>query len=149
MGSRSRVGACRAAALLVALVPGPGVAASELECEDLAQRRLAAGPLDRRQLDGFLFQAADRGCAVLTGRLLDEGASVSARDRSGDTALHRAATAGETDTLRVLLARGGVIDQRTSSAARRSWSRARRTGRGSPKLCSRPVPRPTRPAAAG
>ena len=42
-----------------------------------------------------LFSAADKGCLDLAKRLLEEGASVEARDRLGAMPLARAAAAGE------------------------------------------------------
>src|SRR6476620_7418579 len=70
--------------------------ANLLECRELSQR-YAAGKQSAvdRQLNVYLSQAAQKGCAELAVELLQDGASVRARRREGDTALHHAVKATE------------------------------------------------------
>ena len=59
--------------------------------------------LEGRHLDEALFEAAALDCPEIAARLLDEGASVAARNRSGATALTIAAEAGARPVAALLL----------------------------------------------
>jgi uncharacterized protein len=109
--------------IIAALIIGFGARgaagqANLLECRELAQRYGAAkqSAVDR-QLNIFLSQAAQKGCADLTIELLKDGASVRARRREGDTALHHAVKATEPEVARILLQHGADIELRDLSGA--------------------------------
>jgi uncharacterized protein len=107
------------AALFLACAPHSTAAqASLLECRELSQRYAAAkqSAVDR-QLNIYLSQAAQKGCLELTTELLNDGASVRARRREGDTALHHAVKATEPDVARLLLEHGADIELRDLSGA--------------------------------
>src|SRR6185295_10971506 len=107
------------AALFLACAPQSTAAqANMLECRELAQRYAAAkqSAVDR-QLNIYLAQAAQKGCLELAGELLQDGASVRARRREGDTALHHAVKASEPDVARLLLEHGADIELRDLSGA--------------------------------
>lgn len=59
-----------------------------------------------------LFSAADKGCLDLAKRLLEEGASVEARDGLGAMPLARAAAAGEAELAILFLEHSAPIDAR-------------------------------------
>jgi ankyrin repeat protein len=97
-----------------AQVPGPHAAI----CAEIAQRRaMAREPLSAREINFLLFDAAERGCDAEATAFLDAGASVAARDRSGDTALSIAAQMGHESTMALLLARGADVDHRNLAGA--------------------------------
>src|SRR5262249_34375190 len=109
--------------LLAALPGGCGSSsayaqANMLECRELAQR-YAAGKQSTvdRQLNVYLSQAAQKGCAELTLDLLEDGASVPGRRLQGDTALHYAVKATEREVARILLEHGADIELRDLSGA--------------------------------
>jgi ankyrin repeat protein len=62
------------------------------------------------EINAALFAAADKGCIELAKRLLDAGASLDARDRTGARPLAHAATAGEVEMVALFLDRGAPID---------------------------------------
>jgi uncharacterized protein len=64
-----------------------------------------------------LFSAADRNCLDLVTQLLDQGASVDARDRMGARPLSHAARSGHLDMIDLLLARGAPINARDLNGA--------------------------------
>ena len=110
-------------AMLAALFCGFGgqtanAQANMLECRELSQRYAAQkqSAVDR-QLNVYLSQAAIKGCAELTIELLKDGASVRARRREGDTALHHAVKATEPEVARILLQHGADIELRDLSGA--------------------------------
>jgi ankyrin repeat protein len=88
------------------------------ECRELSQRYLAErqSAVDR-QLNVYLSQAAHKGCAELTLELLKDGASVRARRREGETALHHAVKATEPEVARILLEHGADLELRDLSGA--------------------------------
>jgi uncharacterized protein len=92
--------------------------ANLLECRELSQRYTAQkrSAVDR-QLNVYLSQAASKGCAELTIELLKDGASVRARRREGDTALHHAVKATEPDVARILLQHGADSELRDLAGA--------------------------------
>ncbi len=106
---------CAALALLLAW-PAAGPAQSfggptlGRPCDDVAQRyRVAERHLNARTLDLLMLDAAAEGCLDLVRELLARGASISARDRFGNTALLRAAHGGETRVVRHLLEAGADL----------------------------------------
>ena len=62
------------------------------------------------ELNATLFSAADKGCEALARRLVDDGASLEARDRLGAKPLARAAVAGERALVALFLDKGAPID---------------------------------------
>ncbi len=80
-------------------------------CNDVRARfQIKQNQLNTRTLNFFLFDSADRGCISIAKELLSRGASISARDRSGNTAVARAARHGETQFLEFLLDQGAIVD---------------------------------------
>ena len=59
-----------------------------------------------------LFAAANANCVNLATRLLDQGASVDARDRLGARPLSHAARSGHLEMVNLLLERGAPVDAR-------------------------------------
>ena len=117
MGLRSLARFAAATLLALAGAAGPALAQGapgehERSCNQIAQRHLTARqPLQQREINFFLFDAAGRGCDALVRGFLDAGASVVARDRSGNTALSIAAKLGRTATVELLVAAGSEIDR--------------------------------------
>ena len=66
---------------------------------------------DSRQLNFELFDAAKAGDLTVAKQLLDQGASVSARNRFGNTAFIYAARHGHIALAKLLLERGSDINQ--------------------------------------
>jgi ankyrin repeat protein len=64
-----------------------------------------------------LFSAVDANCVDLVTQLLDQGASVDARDRLGARPLSHAARSGHLQMVELLLARGAPIDARNLAGA--------------------------------
>ncbi|MFZ2019857.1 MAG: ankyrin repeat domain-containing protein [Methyloceanibacter sp.] len=62
------------------------------------------------EINAALFSAADKGCTDLARNLLELGASLDARDRTGARPLARAAVAGEVEMVTLFLDRGAAID---------------------------------------
>ena len=62
------------------------------------------------EINNVLFKAADKGCQALAVQLLDNGASLKARDRVGSQPLAHAAAAGKADIVTLFLDRGAAID---------------------------------------
>lgn len=79
-------------------------------CVDIEQRyRNREGKHNARELNFMLFDASSRNCISLLETLLEAGASVSARDRFGNTALLVAARSGHDKAVTYLLERGADI----------------------------------------
>ncbi|SDS72935.1 ankyrin repeat domain-containing protein [Bradyrhizobium canariense] len=64
-----------------------------------------------------LFSAADGNCTDLATQLLDQGASLDARDRMGARPLSHAAKSGHLEMVDLLLARGAPINARNLAGA--------------------------------
>jgi ankyrin repeat protein len=62
------------------------------------------------EVNATLFSAADKGCADLARKLLEQGASLEARDRLGASPLAHAAAAGQAELVTLFLDRGAAID---------------------------------------
>ncbi len=98
---------------LMALALAPAAYANVRVCQEQDQAyeqiKRGAGPIE---INNALFAAADKGCLQLAQRLLDDGASLEARDRLGRMALARAARAGHADIVDLFLARGAPVNAR-------------------------------------
>jgi ankyrin repeat protein len=75
-----------------------------------------------------LIDAATRGDLKQIQRLLDGGADVNAKDRSGDTALMRASSKGHLEIVRLLLQKGADVNAKDrwggTGLERASWGGA-------------------------
>ncbi len=86
--------------------------ANPVLCDDLrAQIAVDASQDNTARRNAALYQAAGKGCVTLAEDLLNQGASVLARDRNGDQALHHAAEGGDVATIGMLVAHGAPVDQ--------------------------------------
>src|SRR5579871_2561833 len=93
-------------------------AADPGRCRDLNRRYdIAKSEMTAIEVSLTLFAAADRNCVDLATQLLDQGASVDARDRLGARPLSRAARSGHLEMVDLLLQRGAPIDARDLSGA--------------------------------
>src|SRR5579864_2598161 len=114
-------GALRHIALAGMLVFGvihTAFAADPARCRDLTRRyETSTSQLTAIEVSSSLFAAADRNCIELATALLDQGASVDARDRLGARPLSHAARSGHLEMLDLLLARGAPIDARDLNGA--------------------------------
>jgi ankyrin repeat protein len=106
------------AAVLVFGVIYPACAADPARCRDLVRRyETNKAQLSAIEVSSILFTAADRNCANFAAALLDQGASVDARDRLGARPLSHAARSGHLEVVDLLLARGAPIDARNLAGA--------------------------------
>jgi ankyrin repeat protein len=93
-------------------------AADPDRCQALSRRYEIAKPqVSAMEVSLTLFAAVDGNCIDLTTKLLDEGASLDARDRLGARPLSHAAKSGHLQMLDLLLARGAPIDARNLPGA--------------------------------
>jgi ankyrin repeat protein len=106
--------ACLSSIAIVLLGTAPAARAADPErCQGLSRRFEAAKPqITAIELSQTLFSAVDANCLDLVTRLLDEGASVDARDRLGARPLSHAARSGHLQMVDLLLAHGAPIDAR-------------------------------------
>ena len=97
----------------------PMACAAEPErCQALTRRyELARPQITAIEVSLTLFAAVDANCADLVSKLLDQGASVDARDRLGARPLSHAARSGHPQMVDLLLARGAPIDARNLAGA--------------------------------
>jgi ankyrin repeat protein len=87
-------------------------------CQGLSRRFEIARPqITAIEVSLTLFSAVDGNCINLATRLLDQGASVDARDRLGARPLSHAARSGHLQMVDLLLARGAPIDARNLAGA--------------------------------
>jgi ankyrin repeat protein len=94
-----------------------GAAESE-RCQALSRRYEVAKPqITAIEVSLTLFAAVDANCLDLATKLLDQGASVDARDRLGARPLSHAAKSGHLQMVDLLLARGAPIDARNLAGA--------------------------------
>ncbi len=104
--------------LIVLMLGGAQSFASEAECLELHYKVLEKQAVtDGRQRDEFLFQAAEKGCIAVATDLIAAGAKAHARRRGGETVLHVAAAAGETDMAELLLDHGANMERRDMRGA--------------------------------
>ncbi len=93
-------------------------AADPDRCQGLSRRFEIAKPqISAMEVSLTLFSAVDANCADLAAKLLDQGASVDARDRFGARPLSHAAKSGHPRMVDLLLARGAPIDARNLDGA--------------------------------
>ncbi|SHK50804.1 Ankyrin repeat-containing protein [Bradyrhizobium lablabi] len=93
-------------------------AADPDRCQGLSRRHEIAKPqVSAMEVSLTLFSAVDGNCLDLTTKLLDEGASLDARDRLGARPLSHAAKSGHPRMVELLLARGAPIDARNLDGA--------------------------------
>lgn len=105
-------------AMLVFAAPHTAFASDPARCRDLARHYDAdKSEMTAIEISSTLFSAADRNCVDLATTLLDQGASVDARDRLGARPLARAARSGHLDMVDLLLQRGAPIDARDLAGA--------------------------------
>jgi ankyrin repeat protein len=106
--------ACLSLIAMTLLGSAPAVRAADPErCQGLARRFETAKPqITAIEISQTLFSAVDANCLDLVTRLLDEGASVDARDRLGARPLSHAARSGHLQMVDLLLAHGAPIDAR-------------------------------------
>jgi len=98
-------------------VSAAGAADSE-RCQGLSRRfEMAGRQITALEVSLTLFSAVDGNCVDLATRLLDQGASVDARDRLGARPLGHAARSGHLQMVDLLLARGAPIDARDLAGA--------------------------------
>jgi ankyrin repeat protein len=87
-------------------------------CLQLSRRFEIAKPqISAIEVSVTLFSAADGNCTDLATKLLDQGASIDARDRLGARPLSHAARSGHLRMVDLLLARGAPIDARNLAGA--------------------------------
>jgi len=122
----------RAVQLCAALVAGVSAAstasaADPARCRELARKYDISRPqITAVEVSLALFGATDKNCVELASRLLDDGASLDARDRLGSKPLSHAARAGHLETVDVLLARGAEINARNLAGATALYEAAER-----------------------
>jgi len=89
------------------------LAADPARCRELNRRyEIGKSQLTAIEVSLTLFAAADRNCVDLATLVLDQGASVDARDRLGARPLSHAARAGHLEMVDLLLQRGAPINAR-------------------------------------
>jgi len=105
-------------AIYVAQGMPPADAAESERCRELNRKFEISKPqITAIEISLTLFSAADGNCVDLATLLLDQGASVDARDRIGARPLSHAARSGHIEMLDLLLARGAPIDARDLNGA--------------------------------
>ena len=88
-------------------------AADSERCRELNRKyELSKAQITAIEVSLTLFSSADGNCINLATGLLDQGASVDARDRLGARPLSHAAKSGHLQMIDLLLARGAPIDAR-------------------------------------
>jgi uncharacterized protein len=93
-------------------------AADSERCRELNRKyELSKAQITAIEVSLTLFSSADGNCLNLATQLLDQGASVDARDRLGARPLSHAARSGHLEMLDLLLARGAPIDARDLNGA--------------------------------
>jgi ankyrin repeat protein len=93
-------------------------AADSERCQALNRRFEIAKPqISAMEVSLTLFSAVEGNCIDLVTKLLDQGASVDARDRLGARPLSHAAKSGHLQMVDLLLARGAPIDARNLAGA--------------------------------
>jgi uncharacterized protein len=102
---------------LLGAASAAGAAESE-RCQALSRRYEEAKPqITAIEVSLTLFAAVDANCLDLATKLLDQGASLDARDRLGARPLSHAAKSGHLQMVDLLLARGAPIDARNLAGA--------------------------------
>jgi ankyrin repeat protein len=105
-------------AIVLPSVASVARAADSERCQALDRRFEIARPqITAIEVSLTLFSAVDGNCIDLATKLLDQGASVDARDRLGARPLSHAAKSGHLQMVDLLLARGSPIDARNLAGA--------------------------------
>ncbi len=108
----------RAAVIVAVSTAATAAAADPDRCLELNRRYEVSKPqISAIEVSLTLFSAVDRNCAGLVTQLLDQGASLDARDRFGARPLSHAAKSGHLEMVDLLLARGAPIDARNLAGA--------------------------------
>ena len=114
-------------ALFVVGAANAGHAADPARCREIDRRYETGKPqLTAVEVSLTLFAAADRNCVNLAGQLLDQGASVDARDRLGARPLSHAAQSGHLEMVDLLLQRGAPINARNLAGSTALFAAAER-----------------------
>ena len=93
-------------------------AADPARCRELSrQYEIDKSQITAMEVSLILFAAADKNCTELATQLLDDGASVDARDRLGLKPLSHAARSGHLEMVDLLLARGAPVNARNLAGA--------------------------------
>ena len=104
--------------VIAALAAAPAARADSERCQGLSRRFEIAQPqITAMEVSLALFSAVDGNCIDLATKLLDQGASVDARDRLGARPLGHAARSGHLQMVDLLLARGAPINARNLAGA--------------------------------
>lgn len=104
--------------VIAALAAAPAARADSERCQGLSRRFEIAKPqITAMEVSLALFSAVDGNCIDLATKLLDQGASVDARDRLGARPLGHAARSGHLQMVDLLLARGAPINARNLAGA--------------------------------
>src|ERR1700738_4183077 len=106
--------------IAIALLSAASVvrAADSERCQGLSRRFEIAKPqITAMEVSLTLFSAVEGNCIDLATKLLDQGASLDARDRLCARPLSRAAKSGHLQMVDLLLARGAPIDARNLAGA--------------------------------
>ena len=93
-------------------------AADSERCRELNRKfEISKAQITAIEVSLTLFSSADGNCINLATQLLDQGASIDARDRIGARPLSHAARSGHLEMVDLLLARGAPIDARDLNGA--------------------------------
>jgi ankyrin repeat protein len=113
---RSAVLLCSAVVALSTATAGH--AADSERCRELSRKfEISKAQITAIEVSLTLFASADGNCVNLATQLLDQGASLDARDRIGARPLSHAARSGHVEMVDLLLARGAAIDARDLNGA--------------------------------
>jgi uncharacterized protein len=109
---------CSVAIAVLSAAPANAVAADSERCQELGRRFQIAKPqITAIEVSSTLFSAADGNCVALATEILDDGASVDARDRLGARPLSHAARFGHLAMVDLLVARGAPVNARNLAGA--------------------------------
>jgi ankyrin repeat protein len=99
--------------ILLGLVGSPSLqagarpATEDAACDDVSIKwKSNQSNITEREVNFYLFDAADLGCLTLVTQLLESGASVKAKDRAGNTAFMLSARKGHRKVSELLHTRG-------------------------------------------
>src|SRR5262245_15650137 len=93
-------------------------AAAEADCRELDRNyTLAKSGITSVQRNAMLFASAARDCGALARRLIADGGSLQARDRTGAMPLAHAARGGHAALVERFVAEGAAIDARDLNGA--------------------------------
>jgi ankyrin repeat protein len=102
-------------------------AADPARCREASRKyEISKSDITAIEVSLTLFAAADKNCVELATELLDQGASVDARDRFGSRPLSHAARAGHLEMVNLLLERGAPINARNIAGSTALYAAAER-----------------------